>query len=410
MTNSTPSLFGRGSGDGEGDSDGWPLEPVANWLFGEGRRINDPVKLVEGLAQQLDLAGAHIDRLAFLCRTLHPKFLGWNVRWSRQMGAQRASVEHAVRASDAFIGSPVQFVQQQGQPYRLRVTPQAEDGEHSLVPDLRHDGLTDYAALPMPFGRELTNVLTAATAAPAGFTDADLERLATLAKLVSPFVEIIAVRRTTLGLLDTFVGPRISERIFQGQVKRGDGDRIDAAFWYSDLRGFTNLSETLPTADLLQLLNDYFEFCAAAAAARGGEILQFIGDAILIVFEIGKAGTREQVCEAALDAAIDAFASIAVANHRRHRAGQAEIRFGLGLHLGTVTHANVGAPGRLAFNVVGPAVNMTARIQAMTKELGEPLLVSAEFAALVKRPLRSAGRHELRGVASGQELFAPVGD
>lgn len=397
----TPSLLGP--------SDGWSLESVANWLFAEGRRVNDPVKLVEGLAQQLDLAGARIDRLAFMCRTLHPQFMGWNVRWTRQKGAQRASVEHAMRSSDAFIGSPVQFVQQHQRPYRLRVAAQAEDGEHSLLPDLRHDGITDYAALPMPFGRELTNVLVAATASPAGFSDADLERLATLARLVSPFVEIIAVRRTSLGLLDTFVGPRISERIFQGQVKRGDGDRIDAAFWYSDLRGFTQLSETLPTAELLQLLNDYFEFCAAAAAARGGEILQFIGDAILIVFEIGKAGTREQVCEAALDAAIDAFDSVAVANHRRHRAGQAEIRFGLGLHVGSVTHANVGAPDRLAFNVVGPAVNMTARIQAMTKELGEPLLVSADFAGLVERPLRSVGRHDLRGVASAQELFAPQG-
>ena len=75
-----------------------------------------------------------------------------------------------------------------------------------------------------------------------------------------------------------------------------------------------------------------------------------------------------------------------------------------------MTHANVGAPGRLAFNVVGPAVNMTARIQAMTKELGEPLLLSADFAALVKRLLRSVGSHDLRGVAAAQELFAPVGD
>ena len=389
---------------------GWSLDPVADWLFGAGRRINDPVALVQGLAEQLDRAGARIDRLAFMCRTLHPQFMGWNVRWTREKGARRASIEHAVRATDAYIGSPVQHVQQHSRPMRLRVTPQAVEGEHSLLPDLRHDGMTDYAALPMPFGRELTNVLTAATADPAGFSDADLERLAWLARLVSPFVEIMAVRRTTLGLLDTFVGPRISERIFQGQVKRGDGDRIDAAFWYSDLRGFTQLSETLATDELLHLLNDYFEHCAAAAAARGGEILQFIGDAILIVFEIGKAGTRAQVCEAALDAAIDAFDGVAVINHRRRRAGQAEIRFGLGLHVGTVTHANVGAPRRLAFNVVGPAVNLTARIQAMTKALGEPLLLSAEFAALVKHPLRSAGRHDLRGVASAQELFAPVGE
>ena len=67
-------------------------------------------------------------------------------------------------------------------------------------------------------------------------------------------------------------------------------------------------------------------------------------------------------------------------------------------------------PGRLAFNVVGPAVNMTARIQSMTKEIGVPLLVSAEFAREVARPLRSVGRHDLRGVASAQELFTPADD
>lgn len=389
---------------------GWSLAPVADWLFGDGRRVNDPLELIEALAQQLDRAGARVDRLAFMCRTLHPQFMGWNVRWTRARGATRASVEHAVRATDAFIGSPVQWVQEHGRPLRLRVAAQAQDGEHSLVPDLRAEGMTDYAALPMPFGRELTNVLTAATRDAAGFDDGDLERLARLARLLSPFVEIIALRRTMLGLLDTYVGPRIGERIFHGQVKRGDGDRITAAFWYSDLRGFTELSETLPTAELLQLLNDYFALCAAAAAARGGEILQFIGDAILIVFEIGRPGKRAQVCESALDAAIDAFDSVAVSNHRRRRAGQAEIRFGLGLHVGTVTHANVGAPDRLAFNVVGPAVNRTARIQAMTKELGAPLLLSSEFAAQVRRPLRSVGRHDLRGVAQAQELFAPAGD
>ncbi|MNC94309.1 hypothetical protein D3C83_111280 [compost metagenome] len=71
-----------------------------------------------------------------------------------------------------------------------------------------------------------------------------------------------------------------------------------------------------------------------------------------------------------------------------------------------MTHANVGAPYRLAFNVVGPAVNKTARIQAITKEAGVPLLMSQEFAARLQRPLRSAGRFDLRGVAGTQELFA----
>jgi adenylate cyclase len=393
-----------------GPTDGWSLDPVARWLFRGGRRVDDPLELVEGLAQQLDRAGARVDRLAVISRTLHPQMAGWWVYWRRSTGGSRGSFEHAARASDAYIGSPVQFVQDHHEAFRWRVAMQAEDGEHGLIADLRREGMTDYVALPMPFGKEYSNVLAAATTNPAGFTDHDVERLTILANLVSPFVEIIGLRRGARGLLDAFVGPRISERIIHGQVKRGDGDRIDAAFWYSDLRGFTQSSHTLPTAELLHLLNDYFENCAAAAAARGGEILQFIGDAILIVFEIGKAGTRSQVCEAALDAAIDAFDSIAVVNHRRRRAGRAEIRFGLGLHLGTVTHANVGAPNRLAFNVVGPAVNITARIQSMTKTLGEPLLLSAEFASLVRHPVRTVGCHDLRGVAAAQELFAPVRD
>lgn len=392
-----------------GPDEGWSLEPVATWLYTEGRHLRDVLVLLEGAAARLDAAGAQIDRLAIMSRTLHPQLVGWSARWSRKEGVRREAFEHGVHGSDAYVGSPIQAVQEHLSTVRMRVTPAPLEGEHSLVQDLRSEGITDYVALPMISGAGTVNAMTLATTAAAGFSEADIERFKALSNLMAPLIEIIAVRRSSKGLLDTFVGPRIGDRIIAGQVKRGDGDRIDAAFWYSDLRGFTRLSETLPTAELLHLLNDYFEFCAAAAAARGGEILQFIGDAILIVFEIGKPEDRSAVCESALDAAIDAFDSIAVVNHRRRRAGQAEIEFGLGLHVGTVTHANVGSPNRLAFNVVGPAVNMTARIQAMTKEIGTPLLLSAEFAGLIKRPKRSVGRHDLRGVAAGQELFAPAG-
>jgi len=299
----------------------------------------------------------------------------------------------------------VQFVREHKRPFRRRLDALDEESDHAVLHELRADGLADYAALPLEFGSGAVNFMTAATASPAGFSDDDLDRLAALANLLAPLVEVLHARRMTLGLLDTFVGPRISARILDGQVKRGDGERIEAAFWYSDLRGFSALSEALPAAQLLELLNQYFENCAAAAAARGGEILQFIGDAILIVFEIKRPQDEAEVCDAALDAAIDAFASIAVVNHRRRHAGLREIEFGLGLHVGTVTHANVGAPGRLAFNVVGPAVNKTARLQSMTKQAGVPLLVSKEFAAHVRRPLRSIGHFDLRGLSGPQEMF-----
>ncbi|MFN0318091.1 MAG: adenylate/guanylate cyclase domain-containing protein [Burkholderiales bacterium] len=381
------------------------MAPVAAWIMIEGRHIADPVLLLGALSEKLNAAGARLSRLGYTLGTIHPQILSWGCFWNPRDGASEFARWHGIQNSDAYFGSPVQFVRENKRAFRKRLADLDVQRDHQVLHELKASGITDYTALPLEFGNGTIHFFTAATAVPEGFGDDDLERLCALANLIAPLLEVFQARRMTLGLLDTFVGPRIGARILGGQVKRGDGDRIHAAFWYSDLRGFTNLSETLPAPELLQLLNDYFEHCAAAAAARGGEILQFIGDAILIVFEIKQPGNEEVVCDAALDAAIDAFASIAVVNHRRRNAGLPRIEFGLGLHIGTVTHANVGSPNRLAFNVVGPAVNKTARLQSITKEAGVPLLFSKELAAHTKRPVRSIGHFDLRGVSGPQEMF-----
>lgn len=388
-----------------GPSGRWALEPVAAWLLTRGRHITEPRAFLGALVEQLDAVDAHVDRVRISSSTLHPQLAALGISWSRGESVQLWSGEHGVQLSDAYRGSPMEHLQQQRRMLHQRITEQPSGDEHPIWQDLRTAGMRDYLALPMELGSGRQNALTLATRDPAGFDDEDIARLTALANLLAPLVELMVGRRTTLGLLETFVGKRIGERILQGQVKRGDGEVIAAAFWYSDLRGFTALSETLPTDQLLKLLNDYFEYCAAAAASRGGEILQFIGDAILIVFEITEPQRSRQVCAAALDAAIDAFDSIAVVNNRRRRARQPVIEFGLGLHLGTVTHANVGAPDRLAFNVIGPAVNMTARIQSLTKELQIPLLMSSDFVQQVDRPVISVGHHAMRGIGHSQELF-----
>ena len=191
-----------------------------------------------------------------------------------------------------------------------------------------------------------------------------------------------------------------------GKVRRGDGEVIDAVMWFSDLRDFTPLTESLPPERLLGMLNAYFELVAAAVTARGGEILRFIGDAMLIVFPVSSATSPRAACEAALDGARDAYASLAALNHRRRRAGEPMIRFGVGLHVGEVIYGNVGAPDRLDFTVMGPAVNRTARLESLTKTLGPPLLMSSEFAAQIRAGIHSLGQHAMKGVAERQEVFA----
>jgi len=389
-----------------GPTEGWSLEPVARWLCADGGRMLQPVAFVEALVARLLEAGAPIDRLRIASRTLHPQLVSTGVAWQRGRPAESWTGEHGVEHTPAYVGSPMDHVYQHRTPLRRRLDAALDPGEHMVLHELQAEGLRDYIALPLHDAPESIDILTLATADARGFSDADLERFAALVRWIRPCYELISARDTTVGLLNTYVGRRVGERILRGQVRRGDGERIEAAFWYSDLRRFTELSEALPTDEVLLLLNEYFEQCAAAAAPRGGEILQFVGDAILMVFEIPAPEAAAQVCTAALDAGLEAFARVADINRRREAEGRPPIRFGLGLHRGTVVHANVGAPDRLSFNVVGPAVNMTARIQETTKQTGVPLLVSAEFASLVVHPLRSIGRHELRGIAKTVELYA----
>ena len=182
-----------------GPSDGWSLEPVVTWLYTEGRRIGDPLRMVEELAAQLGSAGAHIDRMAVMIRTLHPQLVGWSLYWSRQHGVRRDSFEYSSRGTDAYIGSPIQQVQEHRATVRMRVGPLPVEGEHGLVADLRAEGITDYAALPMISGAGTVHAITLATAAPTGFTDADLDRFAALANLLAPLIEIAALRRNRAG-------------------------------------------------------------------------------------------------------------------------------------------------------------------------------------------------------------------
>jgi adenylate cyclase len=206
--------------------------------------------------------------------------------------------------------------------------------------------------------------------------------------------------------MNTYVGRRSGEKVLSGMIKRGDADIINAALWFSDLRNFTHLTETLTAEQVLKLLNEYFELVAAAVTARGGEILRFIGDAMLIVFPIDDNMCEQTACNAAIDAAIDAQSTLLSLNHRRRRHGEPQIEFGVGLNIGEVIYGNVGSPDRLDFTVMGPAVNRTARLESLTRELGCNILFSQKFAELVDTPSEYLGQHEMKGIAEPQAVYA----
>src|SRR5208337_405130 len=200
----------------------------------------------------------------------------------------------------------------------------------------------------------------------------------------------------------------ISARTPAGAIMRGSVTSLRAVIWYADIRGFTPISDAAPGPVIVDLLNDVFEILTASLRPRGGQVLKFIGDAMLATFSFEESN-RAETCRRALDATIEAMANIDALNAARAAAGVPVASVDLALHIGEVLYGNVGATDRLDFTVIGPAINEVARIEALCEPLDRAVLVSAEFAAAAtdcRSRLEPLGRHALRGVREPKEIFA----
>ena len=375
-------------------------------MFREGRQIDATNEFVLQFARQLRDCGAPLDRLLITIQTLNPEIVATSNLWKRDDDKVLVSqAERRIRATDRYIGSPMQQLFDTEKRVRQRLDQLPQDA-HSAYTELAEDGYIDYLALPVMFSSGFGSALILSTRKPEGFSDTDIESFRLIRMYLSPVLEVHSLKYLSKSLLNTYVGKRTGEKVLAGMIQRGDADILNAALWFSDLRNFTQLTETLPAQQVLKMLNDYFEFVAAAVTARGGEILRFIGDAMLIVFPIDDDIGPKTACNAAIDAAIDAHSTLASLNHQRRRHGEPEIRFGVGLNVGEVVYGNVGAPDRLDFTVMGPAVNRTARLESLTKTLGCDILLSKPFAELIDTPSQSLGLHEMKGIAEAQAVYA----
>ena len=381
---------------------------VIDWVFTQGRRIERTNEFVHQLAHQMNIHGASIDRLMVSLLTLNPQLVGTSETWLKSTDTTTPiNASHGVRDSDRYIGSPLAAIYETHKRVRQRLDNLPKDA-HRAYTELAEDGFTDYVALPVLFGEvaEPGAAIIISTKRKGGFSDHHIESFRRIRDYLAPVLEVHALRHISRSLMNTYVGKRTSEKVLAGMIKRGDADLINAALWFSDLRDFTQITETLPAAQVLEMLNEYFEFVAAAVNARGGEILRFIGDAMLIVFPIEENTSEKNACNAAIDAAIDAHNTLETLNHQRRRHGQPEIRFGVGLNLGEVIYGNVGAPDRLDFTVMGPAVNRTARLESLTKEFDCNILFSHKFSELIEIPSQFMGNRDMKGIAEPQAVYA----
>jgi adenylate cyclase len=190
-----------------------------------------------------------------------------------------------------------------------------------------------------------------------------------------------------------------------GRIVRGVAEKIGAVLWYSDLHGYTQISDNSPPEQIIPLLNDYAEVVVSAVHGHGGDVLKLVGDGTLAIFP---AENREEACLGALAAAVRVRKGVIKLNGKRAATGLPTSQVYLALHVGDVFYGNIGSAERLDFTVIGPAVNEVTRINGMCRALDQDIVLSSAFAEAAgpaRDRLVGLGRYALRGVARPQELF-----
>ena len=385
-------------------------EPIAggdviDWLLTQGRLIERDAEFFDALCWRIVGNGVPLWRATISVRTLHPQILGHAFRWWRNRRLTEViRVFHGVRESRDYLESPLRSIFEEGATLRFRLDNDAAAlARYPVLRELREAGGTDYFAGPLTFFNGRHQAVTWTSDAPEGFSASCFSTLTDMLPALAAVVDARAMRRLAGTLLNTYLGRTAGQRILDGVIQRAQGEKLRAVILASDMRGFTNLSDRLPAGELIALLDDYFDAVTAPIEARGGEVLKFMGDGLLAIFPFD--GTPRQAADAALDAATEGLGRIARLDEHRAAVGQAVFHAGIGLHLGEVVFGNVGAADRLDFTVIGPAVNLTARLESLTKRLDRPLLVSRDFAATCGRRLVSLGFHPVRGIAVPEEVF-----
>ncbi|MGI9487755.1 MAG: adenylate/guanylate cyclase domain-containing protein [Geminicoccaceae bacterium] len=388
------------------------MAAITEWLLGpEARNLPNAAAILKALCPRLCAAGLPLARVSFHVRTLHPQLYGVGFFWFR--GRDDIEVyyaRHGVRETEDYRQSPLRLIFDEGtKEIRQSLELPDESFEFQRYAEIKAEGMTEYVALPLNFSDGKIHVSTWSTDKAGGFTDDQVAAIRQILPIVSLLIEINLNRRIAINLLNAYVGNQAGERILAGQITRGSGETIPAAIWFSDLRGFTPLSETKSRDELLDILNQYFDCLAAPIADRDGEILKFIGDAVLAIFPL----TNDDACAHALEAAIEAQSALDALNTERNEIGEPPLSAGIALHAGEVMYGNIGSTSRLDFTVIGPAVNLASRIEGLCRDLGSSILVSDAFIDHLggriddSVDLRSLGRHRLKGIDRDVEIFCP---
>jgi adenylate cyclase len=387
------------------------LAELKRWLLLEAVNETQLLLTFEAFMWRINAAGLPVHRSTLHIGTLHPQLLGFAWNWRASDGlCDEVQVAQSTAETDAFKRNPLLHIFTTGKAIRRKPHDPEAQSEFPIMRDLAAGGFTEYLALPFG-GAGFRHAVTLATTCPDGFSEGHIKQIKRLLVLFTLHVERHVALRIATNALGAYLGPVAAGKVLSGDIRRGSGEPIRAMIWLSDLRGFTDLSDRLGGADMIALLNSYFEIFAGAVLAHGGEVLKFIGDGLLAVFPLRD--DPRAAGNAALASAECAQAGLARLGREPPPAlaciqGWQPLRAGIALHEGEVFFGNIGSPERLDFTVIGPAVNEASRVEALQKTVGRDILITAAAARHIDAALDVLGAFPLRGVAAPITVLSPA--
>ena len=384
------------------------IDAIIDWLAGPAQHIPLLVREFDEYAWRMLAAGFPLLRATFHLHTLHPQYLGATFIWWRSTGRTvQTFVTHEVQELFGDEDNPIRRVLVGGETVRRRVDVADDELDFPILHDLKVEGATDYFALPVKNSFGTNYMVTYVTDRLGGFTPQEISDLTRVSQRLSLLADLRHQRRIATNILNAYLGPKTGPKVLAGQIRRGTGEEIMAVLWSSDLRGFTERSDRLDGTQVIAMLNALFDAQAQAMAGHGGEILKFIGDGLLAIFPIENASMAAAAAHAALASAMEAVEAVRGLTSDPSIVGE-PLEIVVALHIGKAIYGNVGSAERLDFTVIGPAVNLVSRIEAVAKTLNVPIIVSDDFARAYGQPLHPLGLHKLHGLAIPHDLFAPT--
>jgi adenylate cyclase len=394
---------------------------LAAWVTEAGLIGRSESELMAGFCQRAVAAGIRLARGIVILDTLHPIYEGRAFRWRADIPEAAEILDYGRtnegEAAENWRRSPFFHLLQRGQTEMRRFLGAGDPADFPAIVQARDEGATDYLVLVHRFAAEavigeMDCVYSSwSSDAPNGFGEDGVAALRRLSSFLKLALKSAALARIAGTLAETYLGRDPGRRVMSGRIVRGVAEKIGAVLWYSDLHGYTQISDNSPPEQIIPLLNDYAEVVVSAVHGLGGDVLKLVGDGTLAIFP---ADNREEACRGALTAAVRVRNEVIKLNGKRSADGLPTSQVYLALHVGDVFYGNIGSKDRLDFTIIGPAVNEVSRILAMSRSVEQDVLISADFAdaagAEMRRRLLSVGRYALRGVAHPLELFTPEPD